>query len=130
MLYLLKNFYNRWHQYVSDRHRYQKGEICTLWGGWEDHTYHIKNVCVPHMYAMGRGLAHCYMVADGYLRWKTGVSCRTSSKMWNSWYLPKLLLRNGPLTLMNMAPLMVLITPCNSLPTMEKLSTLMQCPVE
>ena len=63
-----------------------------------------------------------------YLRWKSGVLNRASSHMWDNWNLPMLLLRNGSLTLMYMASLMVLVM-YMSLPTVEKLSTLVWWPV-
>ena len=49
------------------------------------------------------------------------MSCRTSSQIWSSWNLPRFLLRDGSLTLMNIAYLMILTVPCASLPTMEKI---------
>ena len=51
------------------------------------------------------------------------------SQMWNSWYLPRFLFKSGALTLMNIASLMVLVKPCDSLPIMEKLSNVMLYPV-
>ena len=44
------------------------------------------------------------------------VSCRTSSQLWSSWNLPRFLLRDGSLTIMNIASLMVLVMLCTSLP--------------
>ena len=60
------------------------------------------------------------------LRWRTWVSWRTSSQMLGSWNLPIFLLRDGSLTLMYMATLMVLVILCISIPTMEKFFTVMQ----
>ena len=49
--------------------------------------------------------------------------------MWGSWYLLRFLFNGGEsLTLMYMASLVVLVMPCDFLPTMEKLSSLMMCP--
>ena len=49
--------------------------------------------------------------------------------MWDSWYLPRFLFNGGSLTLMSIVFFMVLVKPCSSLPTMEKLSNVMLCPV-
>ena len=54
----------------------------------------------------------------------TMVLKRTSFHKWGSWCLPIFLLRDGSLTLMNMASLIVLAMVCDSLPSMEKLSSL------
>ena len=75
------------------------------------HT-NIKNMCMPPCVCHGEGLA--WMVADGSLRWRARMSCRTSSQMWGSLYLPRFLLRDGSLTLRSMASLMVVVTPCAS----------------
>ena len=59
------------------------------------------------------------------------MSYSTSSQMWGSCYLLRFLFKGGSLTLMNIASLMVvLVKPCGSLPTMEKLSNVMLCPVD
>ena len=50
------------------------------------------------------------------LRWSAGLSFRISSQMHGCWYFPMLLLRDGSLTWMNMASLIVLLMPCASLP--------------
>ena len=72
--------------------------------------------------------AHCRVVAAGhYLRWKAGASYRTSSQVWCSWNLPRLLLWDGSLTLMNIASLMDMAMLCTSLLSIGQLSTLMQC---
>ena len=98
-------------------------------GGWKDHTYQCEEcVCNPHMYH-GEGWAH-YRLVEDYLRWRAGESYRTSSLVWGSWYFPRFLFRDGVLTLMSMASLRVLVTPCAPWPSLEKLSTLMQCPVD
>ena len=57
------------------------------------------------------------------------MSCSTSSQMWGGRYLPRSLFNDGSLTLMYIASLMVLMKPCGPLPTMEKLSKVMLCPV-
>ena len=64
------------------------------------------------------------------LRCREGVSCRTSSHMRDSWYFPRFLLRDGSLIQMNLASFMVLVMSGVSLPTMEKQSTMMWCPVD
>ena len=64
-----------------------------------------------------------------YCKWRASVPCSTSSKMWHSWYLPRFLFLGGSLTLMNIASLMVLVKPCCSQPTVEKLSNVVLCPV-
>ena len=43
-------------------------------------------------------MAHCRFVVKDYLRWMVGETCRTSSQMLGSWYLPRFLLRDGLLT--------------------------------
>ena len=65
----------------------------------------------------------------GYCRQGAGVSCSTLFQMWGSWYLSRFLFKGGSLTLMNIASLVVLVKHCDSLPTMEKLSNVMLCPV-
>ena len=68
---------------------------------------------------------HCGVAAIvHYLRWKSVVSCRTSSQMWGSWNLPTFLLMDGSSTLMNIASFKVLVMLCAFLPTIGKLSTI------
>ena len=55
--------------------------------------------------------------------------CRTSSQMCGRWYLPMFLLRDGSLTLIYRASLMVLMRFWLSLPTISKFSMLMLWPV-
>ena len=69
------------------------------------------------------------MVVLSYLSHSDGVSWRTSSHMWGSWYFPRFLSRDGSLTWMYIASLMVLVTTCSSLPTMLKHSSLTGCPL-
>ena len=45
----------------------------------------------------------------------------------NSLNLPRLQLRDGPLSLMNTVSMMVVVKPCTPLPAVVKLCTLMQC---
>ena len=107
---------HRWHQSMCEG-GVDTGarEIGIPYG--EDHAYQCE-LCTP-----------CKVkVAGNYLRWKAAVSCRTSSQMWGSCNLPRFLLRDGSLTLMNIASLMVLVMLCTFKPSMEKLSTLIQCP--
>ena len=107
----------------------KKGEFGTPLGVGRTILNNMKNVCAPCV-CNNEGVVYCWLVLKGYLRWRVGVSCRTSSQMWCNWYLPRFLLRDESLTLMNMASLMVLVTTCTSLPTMEMLSTLMQWSVD
>ena len=65
-----------------------------------------------------------------YLSLSAGVSCRIWSNTCGSWYLPRLLFREGSLALMYTASLMFLVVSCASLWTMLKLSGLIGCPVE
>ena len=73
------------------------------------------------------GRCYCH-VADGiatrsiYFNLSAEVLNRTSSHMWGRWYLPIFLFRDGLLTLMYIASLMVLMRFCSSLPTMLKFS--------
>ena len=64
-----------------------------------------------------------------YFSWRSMVLNNASSYMWDNWYFPMILLRNGPLTLTCIASLMVLAMSCETLPTMEKLLTLVWWPV-
>ena len=90
----------------------------------KDDTYHMmKIVYVIPMCAMGAGLLR-RVVPMGYLRWSDGVSWTTSSHI-----LHQVLLWDGSLMQIRMASLMVLVKPCAFLPTLEKQSTLMECPV-
>ena len=57
-----------------------------------------------------------------------GVSCSTSSHMWHSCHFPRFLLRDGSLTQIYIISFMVPVTPCDSLSTMVKHSTLTGCP--
>ena len=57
-----------------------------------------------------------------YLSLSSGDLTNTSSQICGSWYLPMFLLRDGSLTLISMASLMVLAMLWSSLPTMLKLS--------
>ena len=83
---------------------------CVIWGAMgEAHGWGV--MCVVH------------------LRWTVVEPCRTSFQMCRSWYFPIFLLKDGSLTQMYMAFLMVLIMPCASLPTMVKQSTLIGCPI-
>ena len=63
-----------------------------------------------------------------YLKQRPGVPNKTPFHQWSSWYLPIFLLRDGSLTLMNMAFLMVIAMVCDFLPTIEKLSNLVWWP--
>ena len=49
---------------------------------------------------------------------------KTSCHMWDNWYFQMFLLSDGSLTPMYMASLMFIVSLCDSLSTMEKLSTL------
>ena len=83
-------------------------------------TYLAMWNCVPLVIWLG---VHCGVVAVvHFLRWKAGVSGGTSSQMWGSWNFPRLLLRGGSFTLMNIASLIVLVMLCAFVPTREKLS--------
>ena len=55
------------------------------------------------------------------------MSCSTSSKIWDSWYLPRFLFNGGSLTLMYIASLMVLVKPGGSMLTIEKFSNVILC---
>ena len=98
---------------MPNRHWCQKGGKLANPG--KDHTYQCEE-CVHPLYVQWGRLAHCGVVMKGYLKWRAAVSCRTSSQMWGSWYFTRFLLRDGSLTQINMASLMVLVTQCASLP--------------
>ena len=57
-----------------------------------------------------------------YLSWSSGDLTNTSSQICGIWYLPIFLFRDGSLTLIRIASLMVLAMLWSSLPTMLKLS--------
>ena len=74
-------------------------------------------------------IGRCYcQVADGiatgsdYFSLSSGVLSRTSSLMCGRWYLPMFLLRDGLLTLVNIASFIHLLRFWSSLPTMLKFS--------
>ena len=76
-------------------------------------------LCFPFHCVWGR--VHWELVAAGYYwRWNKGVSCRVSFQIWGSWIFSRFLLRDGLLSLMNIACLMILAVLYVSLPTMEK----------
>ena len=54
------------------------------------------------------GRHHSPDVMGSYLNFSSGDLTSTSSHMCGSWYLPILLFRDGPFTLINIASLMVL----------------------
>ena len=110
---------------------------CMIWerdtgakgGGtpWEkNHSYQCKKCVFPYHVAWGLWGSLWSSGSGHYLIWKARVSCRTTAQMCGSWNFPRFLLRDGSLTLMNMASLMVLVMLWTSLP--EKLPTLMPCP--
>ena len=77
----------------------------------------------------GRWNGHCRVTWQMLLPWvrcyfnfSSEVLSRTSSHMWGRWYLPMFLLRDGLLTLMYNASLIVLLRFWSSLPTILKLS--------
>ena len=115
--------YHRWYQFMFDVHlglnRGNSGELATLKHGGGPYLpirwKFVHSLCVP----WGAGPLR-RVVAKGYLRWSEGVSCRTSSQMWGSWYFPTFLLRDGSLRQIHMASLIVLVMLHASLPTMEK----------
>ena len=96
-------------------------------GGRTMLTNMMKIVCIPHV-------CHGTWPIEerggmGYLKWSDEVSCWTSSQIWGSLYFPRFLLRYGSLMQRSMVSIMVLVMLCVSLPTIEKQSTLMGCPV-
>ena len=104
-----------------------------MWGSgrhptW-DHTYQIK-ICMPPYILCDIRVAHWEeVVVLSYLHHSDGVSWSTSSHIWGGMYFPRFLLRDGSLTLMYTASLIVLVTTCDSLPTMVKHSSLTGCPL-
>ena len=97
---------------------------CAVW------CWHKISSCL-HPCATGRGCRPSAVrnLSEGYLKWREGVLNRTSSHMWDNWNLSMFLLRDGSLTLKYIAPLIVLVMLGTSLPTMEKLFTLVWWPV-
>ena len=80
--------------------------------GWRYFPIWRMWVCAP-MCVRGMWLPYCVVVTKSYLVWRAGVSCKTLSKMLDSWYFPRFLLRDGSLTQMSMASLMVQYTMCS-----------------
>ena len=85
---------------------------------------------------MADGICHCRVVAgrcysqlaDGialvnYCSFSSEMLNRTSSQICGRWYLPMFLLRDGSLTLIYRASLMVLVRFWSSLPTMSNFNT-------
>ena len=108
--------------WIGGRHWCQGG----LHPEGEEYTYQCEIMC-PH--PMARGETHCRVAAEVHcLKCKAWKSCRILSQMWGTWNLPIFLLKDGSLTLKNIASLMFLVILCTSLPTVEKLSTLILCP--
>ena len=70
----------------------------------------------------------CYCLGQFY-NFSSEMLSRTSSQICGRWYLPMFLLRDGSLTLIYRASLMVLIRFWSSLPTISKFSILMLWPV-
>ena len=66
---------------------------------------------------------------ESYLSCSEGVSLSTWSQTGGSRNFPRFLLRDGSFTLMYIASLMFLVSPCASLSTMVKQSVLTGCPV-
>ena len=64
-----------------------------------------------------------------YLKCSEGVSFSTWSQTCCVWNFPKFLFKDGSLTLMYMASLIFLVSPCASLSTIIKHSQLTGCPV-
>ena len=79
-------------------------------------------VCV----LVGRCYSHKWLMelpqVSIYFKFSSGMLSRTSSQICGRWYLPILLFRDGLLTLIYKASLMVLMRFWSSLPNMEKLS--------
>ena len=79
------------------------------------------------------GLVHewgGWVVKLCYLNWSDDASCKTWSQMCGSWYFAKFLLSEGSLAHINIASLMFLVIPCDSLSTVVKQPGLIGCSVE
>ena len=64
----------------------------------------------------------CLLMLNYWFNCNSGDLTNTSSQICGSWYLPIFLLRDGSLTLISIASLIVLVILWSSLPTMLKLS--------
>ena len=126
--YIYHNYtYHRWHPCMCEgRHMIPKG----VWNPSGVEAFLPEVVGVMHT---------VWPLPPVWQKWGMWVHCwgnwedvtwdrETSLQMWNSWNLPMFLLKNGSLTLMCMASLMVLVMLCTSLSKMENLPTLMWCP--
>ena len=104
-----------------------------LWGEGIPHgtTLTKLGLCMPPCILCDMGVGHWggVVVVLSYLNHSDGGSWSASSHMWGSWYLPRFLLGDGSLTQMCIAFLIVLVTPCDSLPIMVKHSSLTRCPL-
>ena len=99
MLYLPKYTQHNWHEYVSDRHWCQGANLAPTQGGWKDHTYQCEECVCLHV-CHGEGGDPLSTGGGKVLKCRIEESCRMSSQMWGSWYLPMFLLSDWSLTLM------------------------------
>ena len=100
------------------------------------HVFNLCNKCDGWCYclvadgmATAGWLGRCYLPWSIYFNFSSEVLSRTSSHMWGRWYLPMFLLRDGLLTLIYNASLIVLLRFWSSLPTILKLSILTWWPL-
>ena len=107
------NTYHRWHHLLGEgRHlvqgwRQQIGDIVRT--QYLQTVDFVNTVCWPLCCLVGGCCRPCtvgLIDLEGrvYLKQRSGVLSKTSSHMWDSWYLPMFMLRDGSLTLMNIAP--------------------------
>ena len=114
--------YHRWHHWMCKEWHMVQDHILTSAVGCRH------KLCMPYLLCIRRVWAKFGGQLDEggryILRWRIGVLSRTSSHMWGDWNLQMFLLMDGSLALMYMVSLMILVMLCASLPTMEKLSTM------
>ena len=129
------NTYYRWHHWLcSEWHPVPK---CMAPKWWCCRTTYLPNVEVvdtvwaPLHYLTSWCCDPCTVALLSekvYLRCWSGVLNKTSSHRWDDCYFPMFLVRDGSLTLMYIAALMVHARVCYSLPRMEELSNLVWWP--
>ena len=99
------------------------GWCCCHCGRWNSHWLECfpRQILLP-WWQMLKPLGHHFSLSSVLLT-------RTSSHMWGRWYLPMFLFRDELLTLMNIDSLISLERFSSSLPTMLKLSSVVEWPV-
>ena len=121
MLNLSNYTHHGWHQFMYDTGDEETLVPRELASPGREPYLPMWKVCVPAtIWQRGCGV-HCGVVAIGII-WagRQGCPTRPHPRCGGVGTSQELLFRNGSLTLMNMASLMIIVMPCASLPTLEK----------